>query len=106
MKVERRTVVEVQPGSMFGEGNSTDVNLAETEPGKDDGQGDNTLEPEGGIVLASVGKLLPGLTAIVDEEDDLGPDQSQSGPSKETMGPLEGIVELTTHGGVGEHKHH
>ena len=74
MKAERRTIVKVQPGSMFGEGNGTDVNLAETEPGEDNGQGDDTLEPEGSVMLASMGKLLLGLTAIVDEEDDLSPD--------------------------------
>lgn len=102
----RRTVVEVQPGSMLGESNSTDVNLAETEPGKDDGQGDNTLEPEGSVVFNSVGKLLPGLTAIVDEENDLSPDQSQSGPSEETVSTVEGVVELIAHGGVRKHEHH
>ena len=59
---------------MFGEGNSTDVDLAETDPGKDDGQRDDALEPEGSVVLASVGKLLSRLTVIVNEEDDLSPD--------------------------------
>lgn len=61
---------------MFGEGDSADVNLAETKPGKDDGEGDDTLKPEGSAVLASVGKLLSGFTVIVDEENDLSPDQS------------------------------
>ena len=33
----RRTVVEVQSGSVLGEGNGADVDLAEMEPGNDDG---------------------------------------------------------------------
>ena len=106
MEAERHTVVKVQPGSMLGEGNSTDVDLAETEPGKDDGQGNNALEPEGSVVLASVGKLLTRLTAIFDKDDDLSPDQSQSGPLKETMSPRKGIVKLIAHARVSEHKHH
>lgn len=60
---------------MFGEGNSTDVDLAETEPWEDDGEGDDALEPESGVVLASVGKFLSGLKVIVDEQNDLGPYQ-------------------------------
>ena len=91
---------------MSRKGNSTNVDLAETEPGKDDGQRDDTLQPECSAVLASVGKLLPGLAPIVDEENNLSPDQSQSGPSEEPMGPLEGIVEFGAYGGVGEHNHH
>ena len=58
---------------MLGEGNSTDVDFAETEPRKDDGEGDDTLKPEGSVVLAGVGELLSRLTAIVDEEDHLSP---------------------------------
>ena len=61
---------------MLGKGNSADVDLAETEPGKDDGEGDDTLKPEGSVVLASMGELLSGLPVIVDEENDLSPDQS------------------------------
>ena len=106
MEAGRCTVVKVQPSSMLGEGNSTDVDLAETGPGKDDGQGNNALEPEGSAVLASVGKLLTRLTATVDKEDDLSPDRSQSGPSEETMSPLKGIVKLIAHARVSEHKHH
>lgn len=75
-EVERRTVVEVQPGGMLGEGNSTDVDFAEAKPGKNDGEGDDALKPKGSVVLASVGKLLSGLAVIVDEENDLSPDQS------------------------------
>ena len=91
---------------MLGEGNCTDVDLAETEPWKNDGEGDDALKPEGSVVLASVGELLSRLTVVVDEENDLNPDQSQRGPSEETVSQIEGIVEFGTHGRVGKHKHH
>ena len=70
---------------MLGEGNSPNVDLAETKPGEDDGEGNDALEPEGSVMLASVGKFLSWLTIIVYEENDLSPDQSQSSPSEETM---------------------
>jgi len=61
---------------MLGQGNSTDVDLAETEPWEDDGSGDDALEPESGVVLAGVGEGLAWLTTVVDKENNLGPDQS------------------------------
>jgi len=106
MEGERRTIVEVQPASAFGEGNGTDFDLAETKPGEDDGQGEDALKPEGGIALASVGKLLSGPAAIIDEEDELSPDQSHSRPSEEAVSPLEVIVEPIAHARVGKYKHH
>ena len=57
-------------------------------------------------MLAGVGEGLAWLATVVDKEDDLGPDQSQSGPTKETVSPLERIVELAAHSGVGEDEHH
>ena len=101
-----RTVVEVQPGSMLGQGNSADVDLAETEPWENDGSGDDTMEPESGVVLAGVGEGFARLATVVDEENNLSPDQCQSGPSEETVSPFEGIVELVAHVGVSKHEHH
>jgi len=89
-----------------GESDSADVDLTETEPRENDGSGNDALEPEGGVMLARVGKGFARLATIVDEENNLGPDQSQSGPPEETVSPLEGIVELVAHGGVGEDEHH
>jgi hypothetical protein len=60
---------------MLREGNSTDVYFAEANPGKDDGEGDDGLEPESDAVLASLRKIFFGHTVIVDEENDLSPDQ-------------------------------
>ena len=91
---------------MLGEGDSADVDLAETEPWENNGSGDDALEPKSSVVLAGVGKRLPWLAIVIDEENDLCPDQSQSGPSEETMSPFEGIVELVAHGGVSEDEHH
>ena len=91
---------------MLGQSNSTDVNLAETEPWENDGSGDDALEPESRVVLAGVGEGLAWLATIVDEENNLGPDQSQSGPSEETVSPFEGIVEPVAHIGVGKYEHH
>lgn len=43
------------------------------------------------------------LRQVVDgEEHELNPDQCESGPSEETMGVLEGVVETLAEGGVGE----
>ena len=98
----RHTVVEVQSGSMPGKSDSADVDLAETEPRENDGSGDDALEPESGVVLAGVGEGLAWLAIVVGEENNLNPDQSQSGPPEETMSPIEGIVEFVAHGGVGE----
>ena len=91
---------------MPGKSDSADVDLAETEPWENNGSGDDALEPESGVVLAGVGEGLARLASVVDKENDLGPDQSQSGPSEETVSPLEGIVELVAHVGVGEDEHH
>jgi len=91
---------------MLRKSDSADVDLAETEPWEDDGSGDDALEPESSVVFAGVREGLAWLATVIDEENDLGPDQSQSGPSEETVGPLEGIVELVTHVGVGEDEHH
>ena len=91
---------------MLGEGNSTDVDLAETNPGENNGSGDDAVEPESCVVLAGMGEGLAWLTIVVDEENNQGPDQSQSGPSEETVSPLEGIVELGAQGGVGKRDHH
>jgi len=101
-----RTVVEVQPGSMLGEGNSADINLAETEPWENDGTCDDALEPESCVVLAGVGEGLARLATVVDKENNLSPDQSQSGPPEETVSPFEGIVEPVAHVGVGKYEHH
>lgn len=91
---------------MFGKGNGPDVDLAETEPWENNGNGDYTLEPESGVVLTSVVEGHAGVATVVDEENNLGPDQSHSGPPKETVSPLEVIVEFTTHVGVGKYNHH
>jgi len=91
---------------MLGQGNSADVDFAETEPWENDGSGDDALEPESGVVLAGVGEGLAWLATIVDKENNLGPDQSQSGPPEETVSPLEGIVESVAHVGVGKYEHH
>lgn len=91
---------------MLGEGNSTDVDLAKTDPWENDGEGDDALEPESGVVFAGVRKGLAWLTIVVDKVHYQGPDQSQSCPSEETVSPLEGIVELIAQGRVGEHEHH
>ena len=91
---------------MLRQGNSTDVDLAETEPRENDGTGDDALEPESGVVLAGVGEGLARFATVVDKENNLGPDQSQSGPSEETMSPFEGIVELVAHVGVCKYEHH
>ena len=91
---------------MLGESNSANVDLAETDPWEDDGSGDNAVEPESGVVLAGMGEGLAWFAIVVDEENNQGPDQSQSGPSEETMSPLEGIVDLIAHGGIGKHEHH
>ena len=91
---------------MLGESNSTNVDLAETDPWENDGSGDDAVEPESGVVLAGMGEGLAWFAIVVDEENNQGPDQSQSGPSEETMSPLEGIVDLIAHGGIGKHEHH
>ena len=91
---------------MLGKSDSADVDLAETEPWENNGSGDDALEPESGVVFAGVGEGLARLATVVDKEDDLGPDQSQSGPTEETVSPLEGIVELVAHARVGEDEHH
>ena len=67
---ERHTVVEVQPGSVLGESDGADVDLAEAEPWKDDRSGDDAVEPESGVVLAGVGEGLARLATVVDEEKD------------------------------------
>lgn len=43
------TVVQVRSGSVPGECDSVDVDLAEAEPWKNDGSGDDVLEPGIGI---------------------------------------------------------
>jgi len=91
---------------VLGEGDRTDIDLAETKPGQDDGRRDDAQEPEAGIIHASVAECLSWLTGIVAVKDDLGPDQSHNGPSKEAVGPLEAIVKLVACGGIGEHEHH
>ena len=91
---------------MLGESNSANVDLAETDPWENDGSGDDAVEPESGVVLAGMGEGLAWFAIVVDEENNQGPDQSQSGPSEETMSPLEGIVDLIAHGGIGKHEHH
>lgn len=91
---------------MPGKGDSADVDLAETEPWENDGTGDDALEPERGVVLTGVRKGFAWLATVVDKENNLGPDQGQSGPSEKTVSPLEGIVELVAHGGVGKDEHH
>lgn len=57
-------------------------------------------------MFASVGQRLVRLPVVVDEENDLGPYQSQDSPSEETVTPLEGVVELCADAGVGEGYHH
>jgi len=91
---------------MLGQCNSTDVDLAETEPWENDGSGDDALEPESGVVLAGTGEGFAWFATVVDKENNLGPDQSQRGPSEETVSPFEGIVELVAHVGVGKYEHH
>ena len=91
---------------MFGESDGADVDLAETEPWKDDRSGDDAVEPESGVVLAGVGEGLTRLATVVDEENNQGPNQCQSSPSEETVGPFEGIVELVAHAGVGKCEHY
>ena len=91
---------------MLGESNSANVDLAKTEPWENDGSGNDAVEPESGVVLAGMGEGLAWFAIVVDEENNQGPDQSQSGPSEETMSPLEGIVDLIAHGGIGKHEHH
>ena len=91
---KRHIVVEVQPGSVPGESNSANVDLAETEPWENDGSGNDAVEPESGVVLAGVGERLARFAAVVDEENNLSPDQCQGGPPEETVSPLKGIMEL------------
>ena len=83
-----------------------DVNLAETDPWKNDGSGNEDVKPEGGIVFACMGQGFTRLAVVVNKEDNLGPDQSQGGPSEETVGPLKTIVKLHTYVGVGKDNHH
>ena len=61
---------------MLREGNSTDVDLAEAEPRKDDGKCDDALEPESGVVLAGMWEGLARLAIVVGKENNLGPDKS------------------------------
>ena len=91
---------------MPGESDSADVDLAETDPRENDGSSDDAMDPESGAVLTGVGEGLAWLAVVVDEENNLGPDQSQSGPPEETVSPLKGIMELSTYAGVGEDEHH
>jgi len=56
----------------------------------------------GNVVLTSVREGLACLAVVIDEENNLDPDQSQSGASEETVS----IVELIAHSGVGEDEHH
>ena len=102
----QHTVVEVQPGSVFRESYSADVDLAEAEPRENNGSDDDAVEPESGVVLAGVGEGFAWHAVVVDKENNLGTEQSQSGPSEETMSPLEGIVELVGHAWVDEDEHH
>ena len=53
-------------------------------------------------MFAGVGQGFTRLAIVVDEENNLSPDQSQSGPPKETVSPLKGVVELGTHSRIGE----
>lgn len=53
-----------------------------------------------------MGQGFARLSVIVDKENNLGPDQSQSGPPEETMSPFKRVVEFDTHIGVGEDEHH
>ena len=57
-------------------------------------------------MYASVAERLSWLAVIVAREDDLSPDQSYNGPSKEAVGPLKVIVKLVAHGGIGKHEYH
>jgi hypothetical protein len=57
-------------------------------------------------VPAGTGELLSALTVIVNEENDLGPNQNQGGPSDETMRYFEVVVELNAHNRVGKREHH
>lgn len=86
------TVVEVQPGGVPGESDSADVDLSETKPRENNGSGDNTLEPKSSVVFASTRQGLAWLSVVIDEENNLGPNQSQSSPSEETVGPLKVVV--------------
>lgn len=57
-------------------------------------------------MFASMGKGPAWLSVVVGKQNNLGPDQRQSGPSEETVSPLKAVVELFTHTGVGEGDHH
>lgn len=101
-----RTVVEVQPGSVPGESDGADVDLAETDPRENNGKGDDALKPESCVMFASAGQGLACLSVVVDKEHDLSPNQSQSCPPEETVSPLKGVVKLDTDARVGEDDHH
>ena len=91
---------------MPGESDSADVDLSEANPWENNGSGDNALEPKSSVVFASMGQGFARLSVVVDEENDLGPNQSQSSPSEETVGPLKVVVELDTDIGIGKDYHH
>lgn len=61
------TVVEVQPGSVPRERNSTNVDLAETKPWENDGRSDDTLEPKCGIVFTGMGQGLAWLSVVINK---------------------------------------
>jgi hypothetical protein len=89
-----------------GESDSAYVDLAETKPRENDGSGDDALEPKSSVVFASMGQGLAWLSVVVDKENDLGPDQCQSSPSEETVGPLKRVVEFDTYIRVSKNEHH
>lgn len=100
------TVGEVQPGSVPGKSDGADVDLLEMEPWKNNGSGYDALQPKSSVVFVSMLQVFAWLSVVVDKENNLDPDQSQSGPSEEAVSPLEGVVVQAAHTRVGEGNHH
>jgi hypothetical protein len=90
---------------MLGESDRADVDLMKANPWENDRNGDNTLEPESGVLFASTRQEFAWLSVVVDKKNNLGPYQNQSGPPEETVGPLKGVMDQAAHIRVGEDEH-
>ena len=59
--------------------------LAEVEPGKDNGTSEGDKHPDGWRVDDRVSECLSRIAEVVNEEDGLGPDESSSGPPSKLL---------------------
>ena len=87
-------VAEVQADGVFGEVFDADGNVAEAEPGVDDGEGDGQEEPEcwGAEDEDAEGLGVGGLGCRVVEEEEENPEEGDGCPASEAVDQFEGVV--------------